>query len=215
MSSELIRSGFVFLALTFFTFWGIYSDNLVIARLLGASAVTEYAVVQRLSLVGHLFWALIIPLWPAYGEAIARGDYSWVQKTFERSLLVSFIIGLAVGIGLALFGSAIIRVWVGPEVHITPGLLYGFAFYIMLSGVIGGVSVVLNSGSFVRMQIWVLGPAALVSLGLKIMLCSRYGISGVIWATGIAYSLLYVLPGLWMIREFTRSTVEENGRRSV
>src|SRR5438093_2214193 len=30
VSSELIRSGFVFLALTFFTFWGIYSDNLVI-----------------------------------------------------------------------------------------------------------------------------------------------------------------------------------------
>lgn len=204
-SGELVRTGFIFSVLAFFTFLGINSDSLVISRMLDASAVTEYAVVQRLSLVAYLFWAIVIPLWPAYGEAMSRKEFKWMQKTFERSLMVSLTGGLAVGTGLAIWGPEIIRVWIGPDLHVAPSLIYGFSTYIIISGVIGSISVVLNSGPTLRRQVWIVAIAAVTALVLKITLCTQYGVAGVIWATVIAYALFYVIPGFWIIRKHVYS----------
>lgn len=202
VSAQLVRSGFTFLVLGFLTFAGIYSDNFVISRMLSASSVAEYAVVQRLSLVAHLFWAFIIPLWPAYSEAHSRGDHDWVRKTFDRVLTGSIIAGAILGAGLAAFGGHIIAFWVGAELRVEPGLLYGFACYVVLSGLIGSISVFLNSAALLTTQLYLLTAAALVSVSLKIVLCLYYGPAGVIWATVIAFGLCYVLPGLWLTRRF-------------
>ncbi len=212
-SAELVRTGFVFTTLAFLTFWGIYSDSLVISRMLDASAVTEYAVVQRLSLVANLFWAIIIPLWPAYGEAMSRNEFKWMQKTFKRSLIVSITGGLAVGTGLAFFGREIIRVWIRPDFQVDVSLIYGFSCYILISGVIGSISVVLSSGPMLRRQVWIVSIAAVTALWLKVTLCAQYGVAGVIWATVMAYGLFYVIPGLWIIRRQVYSA-DSSGRSS-
>src|SRR5208282_70762 len=63
------------------------SDNIVIAQVLGAAAVALYAVPQKLfSSVSTIVSMAINPLWPAYGEALARGDVAWVRRTFFASL---------------------------------------------------------------------------------------------------------------------------------
>jgi O-antigen/teichoic acid export membrane protein len=49
----------------------ISADNLIIARVLGAVNVPEYAIPQRMfSLISLISSMLVAPLWPAYGEAI-------------------------------------------------------------------------------------------------------------------------------------------------
>ena len=51
----------------------------------------------------------ITPLWPAYGEALARGDVTWMRKAF----LISFWLTLAITVPLctllALAGPWILR----------------------------------------------------------------------------------------------------------
>src|ERR1039457_6923086 len=56
------------------------ADNVIIANMLGAGAVTNYAICMKLFLmVPMLFSLLLTPLWPAYREASASGDMQWVK----------------------------------------------------------------------------------------------------------------------------------------
>jgi O-antigen/teichoic acid export membrane protein len=196
---DLIHAGGMFLALSTLAFIGIYSDNLVISHILGSAAVSEYTIMQRLSLIAFLYQAFILTLWPAYGEAMARGEYCWVRRAFSRALLISSCLGFAIAVLLILAGPSLIRLWLGSQVEIPTALLYGFCAYIFISAPIGCIATVFNSGPLLRNQVAILSIAAAVAIALKIALVSKYGVSGVIWATVLAFSLFYVLPGLYIV----------------
>ncbi len=88
--------------------------SLVISGFLGAAAVTPYNLAQRLfNLFGVVQNAFMLPLWPAYAEANARGEIAWIRRTLSRSLFATLtltILPMAVG---ASFANDIIRLWVG------------------------------------------------------------------------------------------------------
>ena len=80
--SSSYRSFFFILQMGVTLIYG--SDNLIITQFLGPEAVTQYAIpYQMFSLSLVIFNIVIAPLWPAYGEAIARGDIAWVTKSLE------------------------------------------------------------------------------------------------------------------------------------
>src|SRR5215216_4352612 len=122
----ILKNGLLFFVLQLAVAIGYQSDTLVIAHYLGASQVAQYAVPMKLfMLIPSLLYLIVAPLWPAYGEAIARKDVTWVLKTFKRSLLVVFGIGLFPILSLTLFGWRIFRLWVGPEIQPSFVLLVG------------------------------------------------------------------------------------------
>ncbi len=64
---------------------------ILLGRMYGQGTVGSYAVVQRiLSAFLVIVSLLVTPLWPAYGEALARGDGHWVRRTYYRSLVLTF-----------------------------------------------------------------------------------------------------------------------------
>ena len=69
---QLARIGGFFFFLQVMVAAVFYSDSLIIARALGAAAVADYAVVQRMFMIIPLSLAMFTaPLWPAYREALA------------------------------------------------------------------------------------------------------------------------------------------------
>ena len=40
---------------------------------------------------------VLSPLWPAYGEAVARDDLPWVHRTLRRSVVIGFAIKKTIG----------------------------------------------------------------------------------------------------------------------
>ena len=79
-SKDLWRLGMLFFTLQLAVAISYSSDNLVIARILGPQAVAQYAVPCKLfSLVSTVISFLVGPLWPAYGEALARRDHLWIR----------------------------------------------------------------------------------------------------------------------------------------
>jgi O-antigen/teichoic acid export membrane protein len=82
----------------------------------GAQAVAPFAITQRM--LGGFSMVLSVamsPLWPAYGEAQARGDIGWIKKTFFRSVKVSAIIVFPIFIITALSGLEIIEWWISEK----------------------------------------------------------------------------------------------------
>jgi O-antigen/teichoic acid export membrane protein len=93
---KILGTGFLFVILQLASSLAFASDNIVAAQILGPEAVTQYAVPARMfGVLGMVAGLLFIPLWPAYGEALARDDIKWIRRTLIRSLqLVLLLVGL-------------------------------------------------------------------------------------------------------------------------
>ncbi|MGV8934011.1 MAG: lipopolysaccharide biosynthesis protein [Gallionellaceae bacterium] len=193
-SRKVAGTGVFFLILQVMTLIGSASDNLVIAQILGASAVSVYAVTQKLFTATMIAQYFIAPLWPAFGEALARKDYTWAKKTLYRALKLSFALSAVTAVPLFLFGKEIIYYWVGAELIPTNSLLAGFAVFVFLASYGGVMSTFLNNGDLVRPQVIFFSAASVTALILKVFFTYQMGIAGAIWATVFGYSIFYVVP---------------------
>jgi O-antigen/teichoic acid export membrane protein len=198
---QILRNGFLF-----FIAVGYQLDNLVIAHFLGASQVPQYAVPMKLfMMIPSLLNFVIAPLWPAYGEAIARRDVSWVRRMFRQSLLLSFGISLFLSVSLIIFGSRIIEFWVGSSIQPDLILLIGLGIWVMLSSFGGPISMLLNGTNVIGFQIICATLMALGNLSLSIFLVQRIGVSGPVYGSVIAWSVFSLLPSLFYIPRLFRS----------
>lgn len=190
----LIKSGFIFLLLGLFTLLANASDNIIIAQTLGSSAVAGYEIVKKLFFFSMFTQFIIQPLWPAFGEALESGDIDWAKRTMLKGLKLSMIAGAIISLPFLLFGKEIVAIWVGREFTPSWPLLLGFYIYVILNNYIGVMSTLLNSSILVKRLVFPLALTALVSVLLKVILSLNIGVSGVIWATIIGWSIFYAIP---------------------
>lgn len=182
------------------------SDSLVIAQLLGATAVAEFAVPDKLfGLVTLALGMLLGPLWPAYGEAIERGDRAWVLRTLKRSLLSAIAFACVAGAVLVALGPALIGAWVQHAVTPGLGLLVGLAVWRVVEAAGGALAVFLNGAHVIKLQVWMALPTAAVAVVLKVVLVSHFGVAGVPWAATIAWLLFTALPLAWAMPSLLRA----------
>ncbi len=189
------RQGFLFFLLQIGFVLSMSSDNLIVAQVLGTSAVPQYAVTQRLFLlVATLQGAWLAPLWPAYGEAIQRGDIAWVRSTLVRSIVGSLLLAGTISLALACISRPLFKFWVGVELVPSWSLTIGFALWAMIQAGGTAVAMFLNGSNDLLFEVGV--SAALVVLGipLKILLCRQTGVAGVVWGQLLAYLLVVALP---------------------
>lgn len=203
---SMIRLGVSFLMLQLSVALAFSSDNLVIARLIGAEAVTQYGVPQRLFLfVGMLSGFVLMPLWPAYGEAVARRDVAWIKQTVLRSVKWAVLITAPPCLLLVVFGKQIILWWVGTAVQPSYTLLIGFGICTILMTAGNALAMFLNGAGFIRIQLFTALMMAIGNLAISITLTYRIGIPGPIWGSIIAYSLCTLLPlSLYMPKMLNR-----------
>ena len=192
---NLMQIGFLFLVLQMSTTVAFATDSIVLAQLLGPAAVSDYSVAFRLfSIPVGLATVAATPLWPAYGDAVSRGDIPWVRRTLRRSLAVSLAVTLPAAFVLTSWGSRIIEIWVGPAVHPSIFLLAGFALWGVFGSVGHSVAIFLNGANQVRWQAAAAALMACANIGLSIWFTIRIGVAGVVWGTVVTYGLLVLLP---------------------
>jgi O-antigen/teichoic acid export membrane protein len=204
-SIALLGSGLLFFTLQLATLIGTASDNVVLAQIDGPKDVAVYSITQKLFSITLLMQFVIAPLWPALGDALERGEYGWARVTVVRVLAISILLTLLATIPMVGLGKWIIAVWIGKNVVPPVSLLLAMAFWSVL-GIYGGVmSVLLNNRTLLKKQAIFFTAASLSALLLKVLLTPRIGVSGVVWATNIAYCLFYVGPaGLLVRRELSK-----------
>jgi O-antigen/teichoic acid export membrane protein len=204
MIARIARIGLLFFGLQIAMAVAFTSDNIIIAQILGAEAVTDYAVPEKMfSLVGVIVSMVLFPLWPAYGEAIARGDQDWVRRTLLRSLTAAIATTAVLSLVLVIFGGRLVALWTGPVVEVPPMLLVGLAFWKVIEAGGNAVSMFLNGANVVRFQLYLAALVAILAIVLKVFLVTRIGISGVVWATIVA-NLATVPATFWFVREWLR-----------
>jgi len=195
MISQIAKLGYMFFVLQLVVAISYSADNFIIARSLGAVNVPEYSIPQRMfAITSTMVSMLISPLWPAYREAISRGDIDWVRSTLRRSMLIVLAIASAISMSLLLLSQRLINWWVGAHIHPPFLLLLGLATWALVDCCAGTFGVFLNGASVIKFQVIVASAFGVGCLILKGLFIRRYGVESIPWATIISYGLLSVIP---------------------
>lgn len=194
-AKRILKTGMLFLVLQIVVAVAYTSDGIIVAQLLGASAVAEYAVPEKMFGVGASILAMMLaPLWPAYGEALARGDHAWVRKTLKKSLLVAVITSALVSVVLVLTGAQIMRFWVGDMMSPPLALLLGLGVWKIFETSGNALAVYLNGANVIGVQVVISVMMAICSVSFKLLLIPEMGVAGVPWATALAFFICAVIP---------------------
>jgi O-antigen/teichoic acid export membrane protein len=189
----LLRIGVLFFVLQIAMAVAFESDAIVLAQIRGPDAVTVYSVTLRVFLLlPALLSFALTPLWPAYGEAISRGDISWVTTTFRHSIRLCLAVSLPAAALLLVVARPAIQLWAG--VTAPYSLLAAAAVWTVLLSLSGALSMFLNGARVIRIQIVLALMMMASNLALSIELTRRIGISGVVWGTVIAQSVVVLAP---------------------
>lgn len=192
---KVAHTGLLFLVLQISISVAYASDNIVIARMLGAEAVAQYAVPDKMfSVIPILLGMVLLPLWPAYGEAVSRGDGGWIKKIFKKSLLLALSFSSISAIILIFGAYTLLSLWVGRDVHPPLLLLLGLGLWKVCEACGVALAMLLNGANIIKVQVILSSLFAVISISLKIVLVEKIGIAGAVWATVIAYSLFILLP---------------------
>jgi O-antigen/teichoic acid export membrane protein len=212
-ANKILKLGLMFFVLQCTVAVGYSSDNIVIAQVLGAAAVAAYAVPQKLfSAVSMLVSMGLNPLWPAYGEALARGDVAWVRKTFLSSLWLALAITVPLCVLLVLAGPWILRVAVGKSLHAPMSLLVTLAVWGVVNAVSGVIAMLLNGTGVLKALTITSVFASFSNLALSIFLTRRLGVMGVclgsiVTQLLITFSICFVLIRL-LFRRLAKEKME-------
>ncbi|MBM7493636.1 O-antigen/teichoic acid export membrane protein [Micromonospora luteifusca] len=192
----LLRLGARFFALSLLSSVALNIDGFLVGRVLGLHAAANYAVILRMFAVLALFVTLVnLPLWPANGEALARGDVAWVRRSTRRMACLSAAAVTLPALCLVLTGNDILRIWVrSDDLERMPASLFGaLAAWSFLVAVAAPLFMVQNSVGLLRPQFVGWGACLAVAVPLKIFLATRVGLSGVAIAAAMSYGIT-VLP---------------------
>lgn len=192
---KVAHTGLLFLVLQISISVAYASDNVVIARILGAEAVAQYAVPEKMfSVIPILLGMALAPLWPAYGEAMSRGDSQWIKKIFKKSLFLALSFSSISVIILIFSGHTLLSLWVGRDIHPPFLLLLGFGLWKVCEACGVALAMLLNGANIIRIQVILSSLFATISIFLKTLLIEKIGIAGAVWATVIAYTFIIILP---------------------
>lgn len=195
---RLAHLGGQFLVIQILTAAGLASDNLIIARLHGVANVAGYAVVQKLYSLALLPQFMVAPLWPAFGEAIARQDFDWARRALRRAVVLSVTLAALIAVPLFFSGQHLVSWWAGAELLPSRLLLAGFTCQMILGAYGGAMTAFLNSSAALGRQVLFYGFASVTAILLKIVFAAWWQIDGVSWATVLAYGLFYAIPA-WLL----------------
>jgi O-antigen/teichoic acid export membrane protein len=179
------------------------SDALILAHVLGPAAVAQYSVASKLFDGVYMVSALFLtPLWPAYAEAYARGDLSWVRRTLKMSLTITAAVSFAISIVLVSAGRFVTHVWVGDQVEYSAILFLLCGLWAVLRTTGNSLAMFMNGIGWIGFQAILSIPFAALAVVAKVTITRRIGIFGIPVALIAAYILALALPYSIRIPQF-------------
>lgn len=189
----LLRTGFFFWLAQISTIAMFQTDLIIVTRMFGASEVASYGTsLKFFAYLGTLSLAFVSPLWPAYGEALARGDIDWIDRTFKKSILFNLKWSLPLSIVLFFAVPVLIRNWIGETSEPSISLTLAILISSVVTVVAHCVGMLANGLSEIRVASQVGLVQGLTNVILSIYLGSKIGPAGVAWSTGICLSIFSV-----------------------
>jgi len=167
------------------------TDNIIITRILGPEAVTEFNVSYKLfSVITMVFVIIITPYWSAFTDAYASKDFQWMKKSMDMIRKVCMLLSLIAFI-VYMLSPWIFELWLGNAVHINTTLsftmmIYSIAYIWQTAHVF-----LLNGVGKIKLQLILVILSAVINIPVAVILGRVWGLPGIISAS----SMLFIVMG--------------------
>ena len=186
------------------------TDVLVIAIVLGAGAVTAYAIALRLTR-GLTMFLHKVPdvLFPFYAGMRASGELARMHENFLLTARLELAGAGMVVLGLGFAGRPLIGLWVGSSNVVGVGVFTLALILVVCEAVVHPAAVIAAATGGERRMAAVNNTEAVLNLALTIAFVLRFGLIGVVAGTVLAQAVtnLWFLPG-WAMRRLALSPVD-------
>jgi O-antigen/teichoic acid export membrane protein len=198
-SHDLLRVGGLYFVLQIGTMIAGGADSLIISSVQGASEVTAFSLTQRLfQMLQQPMYVMNTPLWGAYADAHARGDHTFVRRTFAFSMKATVVFAITAALFLYTFGETIVAHWTQHHIAVSVSLLASFAIWSILDACGNAFAMLLNGVGIIRPQITSVVLFAGISIVVKLVLLNNFGIPAMILGTAVVYGVVTsVVYGVW------------------
>jgi O-antigen/teichoic acid export membrane protein len=180
---------------------------MLVAVFAGPLAAGTFGVLQRIFGFGLQIQNLtLMPAWPAYSHAAARGDLAFVRKTYRMSWWLTLGLFVAPLVLATAWIPAVVQLWLGADAPvISPALLWAVSGWYVLQLCGQPIAMVLNGVG--RMEsLAVLGWAGLfLALALCSVLGPRWGALGVVAAMAAPYAALHLPFTAWQAHRILKT----------
>jgi O-antigen/teichoic acid export membrane protein len=200
--SQILKQGFLFFLMTIFTIAAYTTDNFIIADKLDFSQVTKFDLTKKIFSASALAQFFIIPLWPMFNEAMAAGNYLWSKKMLTIISTIALVSSVIFSFPLLIWGNEVLYFWTKQNQNISFGLLLGFYFFILISTIGGVISSFFNGKEFLKVNTILIMCTSICSVMIKLLFVEKLGLNTMIWATVLSYTLLYIIPSFFIIRNY-------------
>jgi O-antigen/teichoic acid export membrane protein len=204
---RFLREGIAFAVLSMGWVMAYTLDSIVVAAVLGAEQAAVFSIAVRLfGLVGGTLTLAGQQMWPAMGEAITRGDVSWVRKRFRHSILMATGAAALSSAILVAVGPTVARLWVGEELVPPLSLFLVFGVWTIYLTFIVQYSHMLMVAERVRLLAGLGLVLAAVNLAVSILLTRQIGLIGPVVGSLVAACAVQLVPMIVMTRKFMRES---------
>lgn len=174
--------------------------NIILSRVLGPIAVTEFNVAYKYFSISMMVFNIILsPYWSAFTDAYTNGDYEWMQKIQKKLTKVWFLLS---GVNLFLLACSpiVYNLWLHGSVDISLTTSISMFLYINVLSFSTMHMILLNGTGKVFLQMITYCACALIAIPSSILLCGRYGIPGVLLVLTTVYGLQAILARIQLGR---------------
>lgn len=177
-TGEILGQGYKFFIITTSMLFIFQLMNVIISRNLGPDSVTEYNIAFKYYNLVYMFAVVVMnPIWSAFTNAYTKRDFRWlgnITRKLERiSLLLPACILLMYAVSQPFF-----HIWVGDSVRVSAGVNISIAIYTLFLTWANIYMYLINGTGKILLQLMIYLGFALVAYPVMNVLCSRFGIPG-------------------------------------
>lgn len=193
-TKELFTLGYKFFVINVQVLVLYLSTNVLMSNVSSPIEVARYNIAYRLLSVSMMVYTIITsPLWPAYTDAYARGDYGWMKNTRTKMVKVLWmsILGCVV---LVLLSTPLYHIWIGSEVDVPIQMTLIVALYVSIFCWQNLNGTIIVAMSKVKLNVIILTMGMIIHLPLAITLSRWLGCYGVVVSMAsitLVYALVY------------------------
>lgn len=187
ISKDIFGLGSKFFVIQLSMLFVFQFSNFIMLRVLGAESVTMYTIVFRyFSMIYIVMGIIFVPFWSAFTDAYAKGDLSWMKKTYSK-LSKIWVITIFLFVFLLVISPYVYRNWLAKNIDIDWKLSVAVGLNMIILSRANLYMVCLNGIGKVFMQMVIYLCFAIISIPLMFLLTNLWGYNGVVFVSSVVY----------------------------
>ncbi len=180
LAPSLTAVGLGFFVINIANLFKFTLGSTIVSHGLGPAAVPSLSVALALFISALALSAMASEsLWPAYGEAAARGEWPWIQRAFGLGAKAALGLSGAFAVLGGLLGDLLIDVWTPGDLVVPRPVLFYFAIWLMCQTTFSAASSLLLGLNRVPVVMGFALAEGITVFALSVTLVETMGVEGV------------------------------------